>query len=110
MTNRLYSSDPAYAVLMKWQAVGIIPELNAVGDGIVVRNCTWPEPGTDQPPSEVPTEAIEELGEYYDEILSHLRYWKQTRDLWERIHQQHEFSDAYKKGQADTQVGSPEPK
>ena len=45
------------------------------------------EPGTDSAklPAGVPQEALEELGEWYDEILSHLKYQKQTKGIIERI-------------------------
>ena len=81
----LIDGGPAHAVLMKWQAVGVYCELDETGTGFDMINYSWPEPGTDQPPAGVPTEALDELGEYYDEILSHLRYWKETKDKIERI-------------------------
>jgi len=79
-------SDQAYEVLTKWQAVGICCELDEAGLGVAVVNHTWPEPGKwDSPPPPVPNEALDELGQHYDEILSHLRYWKDTREHVERI-------------------------
>ena len=83
----LIDGDPAHAVLMKWQAVGVYCELDETGTGFDIINYTWPEPGTDSAklPAGVPQEALEELGQWYDEILSHLRYWKETKDKIERI-------------------------
>ena len=82
----LIDDDPAKIVMERWARRGIIPELNVMGNGVVIKNYSWPETGTDQPPATVPTEALEELGEWYDEILSHLRYWKETKEIVERIH------------------------
>jgi hypothetical protein len=84
----LIPDDPAHVVLMKWQAVGICCTLNALNTGVAVRNYTWPMPGTSAPPP-IPNEALNELGEWHDEILSHLRHWKETRNLWERIKAKH---------------------
>ena len=87
MLNRrfLIDNDPAKIVMDRWARRGVFPELNTVGNGVVIKNYTWPEPGTDQPPATVPQEALDELGEWYDEILSHLRYQKETKDKIERI-------------------------
>jgi len=89
MLNRsfLIDDDPAKIVMDRWARRGVFPELNAVGNGVVIKNYTWSEPGTDsaKPQAIVPTEALDELGEWYDEILSHLRYWKETKDKIERI-------------------------
>jgi len=81
----LIGDDPAKLVMDWWARRGVFPELDAVGNGVVIKNYSWSEPGTDQPPAGVPTEALEDLGECYDEILSHLRYWKQTKDIIEKI-------------------------
>lgn len=98
MNNRpfLIDGDPAKEVMDRWARQGIICELvdMAVGESVVVRNYTWPTPDefgneVEHHPEVIPPEALDELGQYYDEILSHLRYWKQTRERWERIHQQH---------------------
>ena len=79
----LIDGDPAHAVLLKWQAVGVCCVLDKTGYGFDIINCTWPTP--EEPMPEVPPEALDELGEYYDEILSHLKYQKQTKDIIERI-------------------------
>lgn len=91
----LIDGDPAKEVMDRWARQGIICELvdMAMGREVVVRNYTWPD--TDEAgnkiehhPEVVPPEALEELGEHYDAIRSHLRYWRETRDIIERIHQQ----------------------
>jgi len=82
------AGDPAYGVLQRWQAVGVCCLLNATGTGIAVVNTTWPEPGTSNPPP-VPKDALDELGQWHDEIMSHLRYWQQTRKAVERIWAKH---------------------
>ena len=79
----LIDGDPAKEVMDRWGKLGVIPVLNAMGNEIIVRNYTWPTP--EEPTPEVPPEALDELGQYYDEILSHLRYWKETREIAERI-------------------------
>ena len=82
----LIDGDPAWVVLRKWQAVGVCCVLDETGQGFDIINCTWPEPGHfDDPPPLVPDQAIDELGQYYDEILNHLRYWKETWSDFERI-------------------------
>ena len=77
----LIDGDPAKEVMDRWARQGIICELvdMAMGREVVVRNYAW---------EVVPPEALEELGEHYDAIRSHLRYWRETRDIMERIHQQ----------------------
>ena len=86
----LMAGDPAYEVLYKWLAVGICCQLDEAGLGVTVVNCTWPTPGKfDSPSPLVPNEALDELGQWHDEILSHLRYWKETREQWERIMTKH---------------------
>jgi len=80
----LIDGDPAYDVLMKWQAVGVCCVLDGTGQGFDIINFTWPEPGTTET-HPVPETALDELGQWYDEILSHLRYWKATREQVERI-------------------------
>ena len=86
-TNRpfLIPGDPAWEVLKRWQAVGVCCKLDAMGTGIAVINCTWPTPGNFDKPPPVPNEALDELGQWHDEILSHLRYWRETRKDFERI-------------------------
>lgn len=84
----LIEGDPAYAMLLKWQAVGIWCKLDALGTRVVVQNCTWPEPGTTDSLS-VSADALAELGQWHDEILSHLRYWKETREQWEHVMARH---------------------
>ena len=79
----LIDGDPAKEVMERWARQGVICELNS--RGIVITNYSWPEPGTDAPPAEVPTEALGELGEHYDAILSHLNYQAQTKRTIERI-------------------------
>ena len=81
-------SDAAYEVLKKWEAVGVCCRLNGLGTGVAVVNTTWAEPGTSNPPP-VPKDALDELGQWHDEILSHLRYWKETREHVERIWVKH---------------------
>ena len=80
----LIPGDPGYAVLMKWQAAGICCKLDALGTGVTVVNCTF-----DKPPPPVPKAALDELGQWHDEILSHLRYWRETRQDFERIRAKH---------------------
>ena len=75
--------DEAYSVLLRWQAVGIFCTLDEAGN-VVVTNCTWPALG-DSEPLPVPSEALDELGQWYDEILSHLRYWCETKALCQQI-------------------------
>ena len=43
----LIDDDPAKIVMDRWARRGIIPELNAVGNGVVIKNYSWPETGTD---------------------------------------------------------------
>ena len=82
----LMAGDPAHDVLLKWQGLGICCQLDEAGAGVAVINCNWPTPGTfDNPPPPVPNDALDELGQWYDEILAHLRYWRATREQWERI-------------------------
>jgi len=82
----LIDGDPAKEVMSRWERQGIACELNTEGHEIIVQNLTWPGEGDALP--QVPTEALDELGEHYDAIRSHLRYWRETRDIMERIHQQ----------------------
>ena len=77
----LIDGDPGYVVLMKWQAVGVCCVLDETEQGFDIINFTWPT--TETPP--VPEAASDELGQYYDEILAHLKYWKETREHVERI-------------------------
>ena len=82
----LMAGDPACEVLLKWQAVGVCCQLDETGVGVAVVNTVWPKPGTfDSPPPPVPTDALDELGQWYDEILCHLLYWRQTREVVEKI-------------------------
>jgi len=76
-------SDAAYETLTKWESAGVLCQLDGAGAGVVVSNVTWHEPATGSLP--IPSEALEELGQYYDEILSHLRYWKKIRGIIEGI-------------------------
>ena len=78
----LVAGDPAYEVLQRWQAVGVCCLLNATGTGVAVVNTTLN-------PLPVPEDALDELGQWHDEILSHLRYWQQTRKTVERIWAKH---------------------
>ncbi|MCL2624274.1 MAG: hypothetical protein FWD31_11475 [Planctomycetaceae bacterium] len=80
-------SDAAYEALTKWESVGVLCQLDETGVGVVVNNVAWHTPETGASP--VPSEALEELGQHHDEILSHLRYWKRMREIIERIWTKH---------------------
>ena len=92
----LIGGDPAYVVLKKWERVGICCTLDATGTDVVVTNYTWPKPGTTET-HPVPEIALDELGQWYDEILSHLRYWKATREQVERIWVRHSTAESLHK-------------
>ena len=81
----LIDGDPAKEVMSRWERQGIACELDIEGHEIIVRNLSWP--GEVETLPQVPTEALDELGEHYDAILSHLRHWRETRETIERIYQ-----------------------
>ena len=93
----LVKGDAAYAVIHKWQAVGVCCVLSKDGLGFEVNDYTWPEPGHyDNYPSPATKEAMNEITPHYNAILLHLQYWRDVREKWERIMAMHASGNSKK--------------
>jgi hypothetical protein len=77
----LLEGEPGWEVMRKWEAAGVFCFLDVSGRGVTVNRFPTGE--------SVPVEALEELGEYHDEILSHLLWREETRRMAWRIWDKH---------------------